>query len=226
MYLHGGGGVIGSLRGYDTICRLIADETTCLVASIDYRLAPEHPHPAGLDDAIAAWRWIREAAPRFGADPARLAIAGDSMGGYLSVMIERRERSAPRPRALGLVYPLLDLTLSQRSIETYAEGFLLTKPMMHWFQSLYCPDPATQRAASPWFGDVAGSPTTVIATAGFDPLGDEGRAWAARLAAAGTRVIHRDHESLVHGFLALTGAVRAARSAVEAFCADLRAAVI
>ena len=226
MYLHGGGGVIGSLHGYDTMCRLIADETRCAVASVEYRLAPEHPHPAAVDDAIAAWRWLREAAPRFGADPARLAIAGDSMGGYLSVMIERRERTTPRPRALGLIYPLLDLTLSQPSIDTYADGFLLTKAMMHWFRSSYCPDPAMQRAGSPWFGDVAGSPTTVIATAGFDPLGDEGRAWAARVAQTGAKVIHRDHASLVHGFLALTGTVRAARDAVAEFCADLRGELI
>lgn len=223
LYFHGGGGVIGSIEGHDAVCRLLADETRCVVASVDYRLAPEHPHPAAVDDALAAWRWARTEARVLGVDPTRIGLAGDSMGGYLAAMVERRDRSAPRPAAVALVYPLLDHTMSSPSVETFADGFLLTRALMRWFRSSYCPDPATQRAASPHFwDDVAGAPPTFVITAGFDPLRDEGRRWAARLAGAGARAVLREHPSLVHGFISMTGAVRAARAAVLALCADLR----
>jgi acetyl esterase len=222
VFFHGGGGVIGTLDGYDAICRLIADETHATLASVSYRLAPEHPHPAAVDDAIAAWRWARRTAD----DPARLALAGDSMGGYLAAMVERRDRSAPRPRAVALIYPLLDHTMSSPSIDTFADGFLLTRPLIHWFRGHYCPDPAARKRDSPlFFDEVADAAPTWIVTAGFDPLRDEGRRYAERLTAAGARVVLREHESLVHGFLSMSGAVRAARAAVLALCADLRAAL-
>jgi acetyl esterase len=223
LYFHGGGGVIGSIDGHDAVCRLLADETRCVVASVGYRLAPEHPHPAALDDALAAWRWARAKAPELGVDPARIALAGDSMGGFLAACVERRDRSAPRPAAVALIYPLLDLTMSSPSIETFADGFLLTRALMLWFRSRYCPDPVVQRAASPQFwDDLAGAAPTFVITAGFDPLRDEGRRWADRLARAGGRVVHREHASLVHGFISMTGAIRAARAAVDELCADLR----
>jgi acetyl esterase len=227
VFFHGGGGVIGSVPGYDPVCRLIADRTRCVVASVEYRLGPEHPFPAGLDDAIAAFRWARDAAPRFGAEPARIALAGDSMGGYLAIMVERRERSAPRPAALGLIYPAVDLTMSEPSIEIFREGFLLTRPMMDWFLDRFCPDVAGRRAISPlFFDDLTGVPPTVLVAAGFDPLRDEDRAFDARLRAAGARVIYREHASLVHGFIEMAGAVRAADAALAQYCDDLRALLI
>ena len=226
VYFHGGGGVIGSVDDLDPFVRLLADETRCVVASVEYRLAPEAPHPAAIDDALAAWRWARDAAPRLGADPARLALAGDSMGGFLAATVERRDRTAPRPAALALIYPLVDLTMSMPSIDTFAEGFLLTRAMIRWFLGHYCPDVSVRRAVSPLFtGDVHGVPPTIVVTAGFDPLRDEGRAWAARLADAGARVTSREHASLVHGFVSLTGAVDAAHDAVLELCADLRDAL-
>jgi acetyl esterase len=221
VYFHGGGGVIGSIAAYDPLCRFIADETRAVVASVEYRLAPEHPHPAAVDDAVAAFRWARGAAVSLGVAPDRIALAGDSMGGYLSAMVERRERSAPRPAALLLIYPLVDLTLSSPSIDTFADGFLLTRELMHWFRGLYCPDPAAQRAGSPLLlpeADVQNVAPTIVATAGFDPLRDEGRAWAARLRGAASL---REHPSLIHGFATMTGAVRAAQSAMLGLCAEL-----
>jgi acetyl esterase len=226
VWFHGGGGVIGSIDDHDAVARLLADETRCTVASVGYRLAPEAPHPAAIDDAIAAWRWARDAAPRLGVDPARIALAGDSMGGFLAATVERRDRTTPRPAALGLLYPLVDLTMSMPSLDTFADGFLLTRALVRWFMSYYCPDPAARRAASPLFlDDVHGVPPTIIVTAGFDPLRDEGRAWAARLAGAGARVTHREHPTLVHGFLSLGGAVGAALDATLELCADLRDAL-
>ena len=219
VYFHGGGGVIGSIAAYDPTCRLIADETRAVVASIEYRLAPEHPHPAGVDDAVAAFRWARDHAADFGARADRIALAGDSQGGYLSMMVERRERSAPRPAALLLLYPLIDLTMRSPSIDLFADGFLLTRALMHWFRGSYCPDPAAQVAASPILhDDVRDVASTVVATAGFDPLRDEGRAWATR-----TGATLREHPSLIHGFATMTGAVRAARDAMNALCAELAA---
>jgi acetyl esterase/lipase len=226
VFFHGGGGVIGTLDGYDPVCRLLADLTGCQLASVAYRLAPEHVHPAAVDDARAAWRWAGAAAPELGVDPTRLALAGDSFGGFLSATVERTEREpgAPRPRAVALIYPLLDLTLSSPSIETFADGFVLTRPLMAWFRDLYCPDPGAWRAASPRFwDDLAGAPTTIVSTAGFDPLRDEGRRWADRLAGAGAHVIHRPADTLVHGFLEMTGAIREARARVAELAADLRA---
>jgi acetyl esterase len=226
VFFHGGGGVIGSVADLDAFTRLVADETRCVVASVSYRLAPEARHPAAVDDAIAAWRWARDAAPRLGVDPARIALAGDSMGGFLAATVERRDRTAPRPAALGLIYPLVDLTMSMPSLDTFADGFLLTRALVRWFLAHYCPEPAARRAASPLFlDDVHGVPPTIVVTAGFDPLRDEGRAWAARLAAAGARVTHREHPTLVHGFISLCGAVRAARDATLELCADLRDAL-
>jgi acetyl esterase len=223
VYLHGGGGVIGSIADSDGFARLLADETRCLVASVEYRLAPEAPYPAAVDDALAAWRWARDAAPGLGVDPARVALAGDSMGGFLAATVERRDRTAPRPAALGLVYPLVDLTTSSPSYDTFAEGFLLSRPLIRWFLDHFCPDHAARRAASLLYSDdLHGVPPTLVVTAGFDPLRDEGRAWAARLTAAGARATLREHTSLIHGFISMTGAIRAAHDATLELCADLR----
>lgn len=217
VFFHGGGGVIGSIASYDRACRVLADAAGCAVASVEYRLAPEHPYPAAIDDAMAAWIWAVASAHRWGADPARVAVAGDSFGGYLAAWVDHRSRAAgaPRPRAQVLIYPLVDLTLDAPSYATFAEGFLLTLPLIRWFRDHYAPDPGTHRAGSPRFWpDVAGAAPALIVAAGFDPLRDEGRAWAARLTAAGVPVDYRCHDSLVHGFLTLTGAVDAAREAV------------
>jgi acetyl esterase len=217
LYFHGGGGVIGSVASADRFCRLYADTAGCAVASVEYRLAPEAPHPAAIDDALATFRWAVANAHRWGADPARVAVAGDSFGGYLAAWIDRRTAATagPRPCAQILIYPLTDLTLSSPSYHLFAEGFALTLPLIRWFRDHYAPDPGTHRAASPLFlADLAGAVPALVVAAGFDCLRDEGKAYADRLAAAGARVDYRRHTSLIHGFITMTGACDAARAAV------------
>lgn len=224
LYFHGGGGVIGSVASYDATVRLLADQTRCVIASVGYRLGPEHPHPAAIDDALAAWTWAQAQARALEVAPDRLGVAGDSFGGFLAAILALR---APRkPRHLALIYPAVDLTHSMPSHATFADGFLLTRAMIDWFTSNYCPDPAQQRAASPLFApDLAGAPPTTVITAGFDPLRDEGLAWAERLRAAGGQVTYRCHDELVHGFVQMTS-FRAAAAAVDELCADLRAGLL
>ncbi len=220
IWCHGGGGVIGSVDGSDRITRYIAEKTKCTVASIEYRLAPEDKHPAAIDDAVAAWEALTARIPK----DARVAIGGDSFGGFLSVHVEReaRERQLRRPDLQILVYPLLDLSLSQASIDRYAEGYLLTKSMMHWFRDHYLNSADERHTGSPWFWpDVDGAAPAIVATAGYDPLVDEGNAWAARLADAGVTVRHTCHDSLVHGFLSFSGSVHAARAATDQICAEI-----
>jgi acetyl esterase len=216
VYFHGGGGVIGSIATHDRFCRLYADATGCALASVDYRLGPEHPHPAAIDDARAAWRWAAENAHRWGADPARMIAAGDSFGGYLVAWVDHaaREHVLPPPRGQVLIYPLVDQTLSSRSYQLFAEGYALTLPLIQWFRHHYLAG-ADRREASPLFlPSLAGGSPALVVTAGFDCLRDEGAAYAERLRAAGVRVDYRCHTSLIHGFLTMTGAVHAARDAV------------
>ena len=230
VWLHGGGGVIGSIASADPFCRDLARGARCAVASVEYRLAPEHPHPAAIDDALAAWPWLVAHARRWGADPARVAVGGDSFGGYLAAWVERRGRAArpplPAPRAQLLFYPLLDLTLTARSCELFADGYGLTRALTHWFRGHYLPDLAACRDASPGLvADVAGAPPTLIVAAGFDPIRDDGRAYAERLAAAGGTIRYQAHPSLIHGFIDLVGACAAARRAVDDAAAWLNQAL-
>jgi acetyl esterase len=217
LWFHGGGGVIGGIEDHDAICRMIADRARCTVASVEYRLAPEHPHPAAVDDALAAWRWATSRARALGVDPARIAVGGDSFGGYLAAYVD--QLGDPAPAAVALVYPLIDLTLSSPSIETFAGGFLLERPTMVWFREQYLPDPAAWRDASPasWT-TLRGTAPVLVITAGFDPLRDEGATWADRL---GARATYRCERDLVHGWLALTGAFRRCDEAAASLCADL-----
>jgi acetyl esterase len=224
VWFHGGGGVIGGIQDHDAICRMLAYRTRCVVASVGYRLGPEHPHPAAIEDAVAAWRWACAKATELAIDPKRIAVGGDSFGGFLAAWVERRARdeNLPRPAVVALAYPLLDLTMSSPSVDTFADGYLLTRAMMHWFRRCYAPDPATHRDGSPIFlPRVAGASPTIIVTAGFDPLRDEGRAWADRLELGGAHVQYRCESDLVHGFLATTGAFRRCDAAAAGLCEDL-----
>jgi acetyl esterase len=224
LWFHGGGGVIGSVESHDLVVRLLAHATRCAVASVEYRLGPEHPHPAAVDDAIAAWAWACAYADALGVD--HVACGGDSFGGFLTARVAAHAAAAG-PRALALqvlVYPLLDLSRSTSATGENTHGFLLTASVMHWFTSHYAPDPATHRAASPaFFPHLAGQAPAIVVTAGFDPLAPEGVAYADRLGAAGVRVTHQHHPSLVHGFTSMTGAIDAARTAADAMFAAIRA---
>ena len=228
VYFHGGGGVIGSVANSDSFVRDLAARAGCVIASVDYRLAPEHPHPAAIDDAVAAYRWAVTQAAGWGADPARVAVGGDSFGGFLAAWVERRGRAEglPRPRLCALIYPLLDLTCSSPSYRLFAEGFGLTLPLVHWFRRHYAPDRSTWRTASPMFlDDVTDVAPTFLLAAGFDCLRDEGRAWEARVQAAGGQLRYRCHDGLIHGFIELTNVSRAARAAVDELADELRLAL-
>lgn len=220
MYLHGGGGVIGSIRTAEPAVRLIAAQTRCVVASVEYRLGPEHRHPAAIDDACAAWEAL---AARVGGG--RFAVAGDSFGGYLSAQVDHHTivRGARRPDLQVLIYPAVDMTQSSPSIDRLADGYLLTRSLMRWFRDNYLGADADRRAASPMFWpDHRGAARAVVVTAGYDPLIDEGDRYVEILRSAGTEVRHRRHPSLIHGFLSLAGAVAAARAAIDELCGDIR----
>jgi acetyl esterase len=217
VYFHGGGGVIGSIRASDPIVRLLAAQTGCTVASVEYRLGPEDKHPAAIDDACAAYAAIAARLP----PGARIAVAGDSFGGYLSAHVDRL--AARRPDLQVLIYPLVDMTLTKPSIERHADGFLLTRSLMYWFRGHYLNADDDRRAISPlYWDDLRRAAPAIVVTAGYDPLVDEGDAYAGRLRDAGVPVIHHRHDGLVHGFISLAGAVRAARAAVDTLTAAVR----
>jgi acetyl esterase len=217
VYFHGGGGVIGSIRSSEPVTRLLAAQTGCTVASVEYRLGPEDRHPCAIEDACAAFEAMRMRVSPSG----RIAVAGDSFGGFLAAHVDRTV--SPRPDLQVLIYPIVDMTLTSPSIDKYADGYLLTRSMMQWFRSNYLNADDDRRAISPrYWSDLRGSSTAIVVTAGFDPLVDEGDLYADLLSRAGVAVRHRRHPSLIHGFLSLGGAVRAARAATDQLCADIR----
>jgi len=219
VYLHGGGGVIGSIRSSEPVTRLLAAQTGCVVASVQYRLGPEHRHPAAIEDACAAWDAL--AARCAG----RMAVAGDSFGGFLSAHVDHHTiaTGARRPDLQVLIYPTVDLTLTSPSIERHADGYLLTRSMIHWFRGNYLRPEDDRRAVSPrYWPTLRGSAPALIATAGFDPLVDEGELYAELLRAAGGDVVLRSYPSLIHGFLSIAGGVVAARAAIDELCRDIR----
>ncbi|HEU4732590.1 MAG TPA: alpha/beta hydrolase [Kofleriaceae bacterium] len=220
VYFHGGGGVIGSIRTAEPATRLIAAQTRATVASIEYRLGPEHRHPAAIEDACAAWQALT---PRAAAG--RIAVAGDSFGGFISAHVDHHAIAAGvrRPDLQVLIYPAVDLTHTSPSIDRHAEGYLLTRPIIRWFRDHYLSPSDDRKAASPMFWpDLRAAAPAIIATAGYDPLVDEGDRYAELLRGAGVLVRHRRYPSLIHGFLSLAGGVRAARAAIDELCGDIR----
>jgi acetyl esterase len=220
VYFHGGGGIIGSIRASEPVTRLLAAQTRCIVASVEYRLGPEHRHPAAIDDACSAWDALVARAP-----DGRIAVAGDSFGGFLSAHVDHHTLAtgARRPDLQVLIYPAVDMTQSSPSIERLADGYLLTRSMIQWFRGNYLNPGDDRRAVSPMFWpDLRRSAPAVLATAGYDPLVDEGDRYADMLRAAGTAVRHRRYPSLIHGFLSIAGGVAAARAAIDELCGDIR----
>jgi acetyl esterase len=222
-FFHGGGWVIGDIDTHDGSCRILSRRTGAVVVSVDYRLAPEHPFPAALDDCDAAVTWVAAHARDLGGDPAHLAVAGDSAGGNLAaaVTLRARDRGGPALCAQALVYPAVDFTTVRPSQVRNGEGYLLTAAAIRWFSAQYLADhdPADPRA-SPLLADHTGLPPAVVATAEFDPLHDEGTAYADALRAAGVEVDHLDFPGLVHGFMGLGSLSPAsARAADEVWAA-------
>jgi acetyl esterase len=212
VYAHMGGGVIGDLETCDAFCGLLAKIVRCPVVSVDYRLAPEHRYPAGLEDVLAAYRWGREHAARFGAPQGQAAIGGDSMGGYFAAIVaqEMRRAGEPQPALQLLVYPCVDVASETPSMTTYADAFPLSRATMDWFMGHYMgpqDSPADPRLSPIREADLKGLAPAVVVTAGFDPLVDQSEAYARRLRDAGAPTIYRCYDSLTHGFTAFTGAI-------------------
>jgi acetyl esterase len=220
VYFHGGGWTIGDLDTCDSVCRFLAQGVPATVLSVGYRLAPEHPFPAAVEDAFAAFLWAALDNTRLGVDPSRIAVAGDSAGGNLAAAVSllARDESGPSPAIQALIYPVTDAVGGQRSRDEFAKGFLLTKADMDWFEHHYLPpgsDHADPRVSMLRAEDLSDLSPAYVATAGFDPLRDEGEAYAARLREAGVRVALRRHPGLIHGFANMTVVSRTAREAMR-----------
>jgi acetyl esterase/lipase len=231
VYFHMGGCVIGDLETCHVFCSQIALRAGCLVVSIDYRLAPEHKYPAAVDDALAAFRWVRENARSLGGNPNIVAVGGDSAGGGLSAMIAQElKRANEKPPVLQLlIYPAVDWLSQTASMKAFGESYPLTTPVMDYFRNHYFTTPETEAKemkASPGLcTDLSGLPPALIYTAGHDPLVDQGRDYAEALKIAGVPVLYRCFDHLAHAFTAMSGAVPAARSAIFEIIADLRRAI-
>ena len=212
VFAHFGGGVIGDLETCDAFCGILARIARCPVLSVDYRLAPEHRFPAGLEDVLAAYRWGRDNAARFGAPDGRAAIGGDSMGGNFAAIVaqELKRQGEAQPDLQLLIYPCTDVASETASMTTYAESFPLSRATMDWFMGHYMgpdADPADPRLSPIRSADLSGLAPAVVITAGFDPLVDQGEAYAKRLKDAGVPTVYRCYDSLAHGFTAFTGAI-------------------
>jgi acetyl esterase len=230
VYFHGGGWVIGSVETHDGSCRDLANRIGCVVVSVDYRLAPEHPYPAAAEDCFAATKWVSENAVELGIDPARIGIGGDSAGGNLTAVVAlmARDRGGPALRHQLLVYPVTDADFSRASYRENAEGYLLTTKAMEWFWGHYVPDPAQRRDAyaSPLrAADLSGLPPAFVLTAEYDPLRDEGEALAGRLAQAGVETRLTRYDGAIHGFFAMGLLAEVARRAIDDAAREVRQAL-
>lgn len=230
MFAHFGGGVVGDLDTCHGFCTLLAKVARWPVLSIDYRLAPEHRFPAALDDVMAAYRWTLANAERFGARAGKVAIGGDSMGGnFAAVACQALQRAGEAQPAMQLlIYPALDVAGEGGSMVTYGESWPLSAATMAWFMGQYMgpgDTPEDLRLSPLRASELKGLAPAVIATAGFDPLLDQGEAYARALAAAGVAVQYRRYDHLAHAFTAMTGAVAAADAACREIAALTRQAV-
>ena len=227
IFFHGGGWVIGDLESHDQVCRALANATPCIVVAVDYRLAPEHKFPAAAEDAIAATQWIGANAGSLGIDAGRLAVGGDSAGGNLAavVALDARDRGGPRLAHQLLVYPAADMRMSWPSVERHAQQLPLTRAAMDWFIAHYlrnAADRADWRASPLRASSLKGLPPALIVTAGFDPLSDEGEAYAKALRSAGVTVVHEVFDGQIHGFLSMGRIVADSRRAIALGAGALR----
>jgi acetyl esterase len=217
VYFHGGGWTCGDLDTHDSVCRGIAVHGRCAVVAVDYRMGPEHRFPAAVEDAIAAVRWVSENARSLAIDPSRLALAGESAGGNLAAVAAIAFRdSGPAIAMQILVYPVVDQAADTDSLRRFARGYSLTRELLRWYQAQYLRDErdrADWRASPLLARDLSRLPSAYVVTAGFDPLLDEGRAYADRLRQAGVPVVYECFEGMIHGFLPMGGALAAARHA-------------
>jgi acetyl esterase len=230
VFFHGGGFVIGDLETHDDLCRCLANGSGCRVVSVDYRLAPECPFPAAVEDCYAATKYVAKHAEEFGIDPARFAVGGDSAGGNLAAVVSLLAKiEGPKIGFQLLIYPVTQLGQPDLpSMKENARGYFLERESMAWFTRMYCPDAAHHGDArmSPLLAkDLTELPPAYVVTAGFDPLRDEGKAYADRLDAAGVPVTYVNYPGMIHGFFSLRGLIPKAREAIAAASAAVSAAL-
>lgn len=227
VFTHGGGWTLGTLDSSDNICRELASRAECLVLSVDYRLAPEHPFPAATDDAYAALEWAAAHADELGGDPGRLGVAGTSAGGNLAAASAIRARDAGLELdGQFLLYPMTDRRFDRPSYDEHGDGPLLTAADVRWFWNQYLRSPVDEHnpfATVCRAPDLAGVAPARVVTAGHDVLRDEGAAYAARLADDGVETAHENYPSMTHGFLSLTDSVSRADKAMNALTDAIRA---
>ena len=229
LWIHGGGWTIGDLDTADATARALANRSGAVTVSVDYRLAPEHAAPAALEDCLAALTWCVENAELLGVDASRVAVGGDSAGGNLAACLCQRVRDdfGPEIDFQLLVYPVTDCTLSSPSMDENAEGYFLTKAGLEWFVGNYLGEGDPKNAAvSPLYADsLADLPPALVITAEFDPLRDEGEAYASKLRDAGVDVELIRYEGQIHAFFGLAGVLDDGRDAVDRAGAALRSAL-
>lgn len=230
VYFHGGGWLLGGLDSHDVACRRFANAAKCRVVSVDYRMAPEHKYPAAVEDSAAATRWVVENAGSLGIDPGRLAVGGDSAGGNLAAVMALMARDGDLPPLAYqlLIYPATDMLMTSVSAQTVTENVPLTSSTMRWFIDHYLPTPQDGRAwqASPLrASDLSGAAPALLLTCAYDPLCDEGIAYARRLEREGVRVLHMHYSDQAHGFMSMGRIIRAADTAIDIMAAALRKAL-
>jgi acetyl esterase len=227
VYYHGGGWVIGTFDTHDAVCRHLAKQAAAVVVAVDYRLAPEHKFPAAPEDCYAATCWVASNAAALGADAGRLAVGGDSAGGNLAAVVSLMARDRGRPSIAFqlLVYPVTDHSYDTPSYRENADGYLLTKDAMAWFWNHYlreAADGANPYASPLRAASLAGLPRAMVITAEYDPLRDEGEAYARRLREDGVDVRLKRYDGIIHGFFMLTGVFDEAIEAISEAAAEIR----
>lgn len=227
VYFHGGGWVMGDLDTHHGVCHALAKQSSCLVVSVDYRLAPEHRYPAAVEDAYATTSWVAQNTDAIQADPDRLAVGGDSAGGHLAAVVTlmARDRNGPRIDLQVLMYPITDFNLNSPSYLENKDGYMLTRDLMRWFWNHFIDDEsqANDPYVSPLrainFNDL---PQALIITAEYDPLRDEGESYAKKLQGAGVEVTLSRYPGMIHGFIRMTAQLDHAKEAVDEIAGSLR----
>ncbi len=225
VFYHGGGWVIGGLDEYNGVCSALAYKSGCVVVSVDYRLAPEHPFPAAVEDCYAALEWVAANADELGADASRIAVSGDSAGGNLATVVTllARDNNGPKITFQALIYPATGLKVGRfDSYRVNGEGLFLTTRTMEYFGGHYQPDMTDFRAVPLDAKDLSGLPPALILVAGYDPLRDEGKAYAKRLMESGVPVVLTEYAGMIHGFFSMSGVLDAGKQAVNQLAGAVR----